>query len=247
MTKVIIIDDERPARENIIRKLTDLFPAFDIVGVADSAEKGYDLILELEPDLLYLDIAMPIESGFDLLRRLPQHKFELIFITGFDQYAIDAIKFCAIGYVLKPIKNEEFVFATNNALKRITNKNQNERISQFLDNMTKPLSVSNKLGIPTSEGLEFVAAEEIIRCEGVQKCTILYAADGRKLISSYNIGEYKKMLEPYGFLTVHKSHVINPKFLKKYHKEGTITMTNNSAVPVSKRKRSEFLASLKRL
>lgn len=203
--------------------------------MASSAEEGYQLILENQPDLLYLDMTMPQENGFELLKRLPNHTFELIFITGFDQY------------VLKPIKNEEFIAATNNALRRINNKNQNYRITQLLDNLNRPLNLANKLGIPTCEGLEFIAAEDIIRCEGVQKCTIMYSMDGRKLISSYNIGEYKKMLEPYGFFVVHKSHIINPKHLKKYHKEGTITMSDNSNVPVSNRKKSEFLNALKRL
>jgi len=247
MTKVIIVDDERAARENVQRKLLELFPNLEIVGSASSAEEAYHAILQKQPDLLFLDITMPKESGFDLLKRLPSYDFELIFITGYDRYALDAIKFCAIGYVLKPIKNQEFIAATNNALLRIQNKNQNQKISQLLANLNKPLSLSNKLGIPTGEGLEFVAAEDIIRCEGVQKCTIMYSIDGRKLISSYNIGEYKKMLEPYGFFVVHKSHIINPKHLRKYHKEGTITMIDNSTVPVSKRKKSEFLGALKRL
>ena len=247
MIKAIIVDDERSARENIQRKIAELFPEIEIVDSLSSAAHAYDAILEKQPDLLYLDITMPQENGFDLLRRLPRHDFELIFITGYDQYALDAIKFCAIGYVLKPIKNGEFVAATNNAIKRINSRNDNQKISQLLANLKAPLNLANKLGIPTCEGLEFIAAEDIIRCEGVQKCTIMYSVDGRKLISSYNIGEYKKMLEPYGFFVVHKSHIINPRYLRKYHKEGTITMSDDSTVPVSKRKKSEFLRALKRL
>ena len=248
MIKAIIIDDEAHARNAIKRKLDTYCPDVDIIGIAENVSQAYEIVVETKPDLIFLDIAMPVESGFDLLKRFDKINFEVIFVTGFNTYAIHAIEFCAIGYLLKPVDNEALIKAIHRAKERILQKNDTARISELLKNLSNPGDVSNKIGIPTPDGLEFVKVEDIIRCEGVQKLTkIVINGEKRPLFSSYNIGEYIKLLEPYGFFTTHKSHLINMSHIKKYHKEGTITMEDGSHLPIAKRRKKEFLDSLTRL
>ena len=248
MIKSLIIDDEAHARNAIQRKLEAYCPEIDIIGLAENVAQAYQMIQELKPDLIFLDIAMPVESGFDLLKRFDSIDFEVIFVTGFNTYAIHAIEFCAIGYLLKPVDNEALIKAIHRAKERIAIKNDRNRISELLTNLSNPGDISNKIGIPTPDGLEFIKVKDIIRCEGVQKLTKIVIAEEKKpLYSSYNIGEYIKLLESYGFFTCHKSHLINMSYIKKYHKDGTLTMEDGSYVPVAKRRKKEFLDSLTRL
>ena len=247
MIKTIIVDDEEHARLTLAGKLGEYFPRIKVIGKATNAEEAFQMILSSQPDLVFLDVAMPKESGFDLLKRLPNLDFEIIFVTGFDNYAIDAISFCAIGYILKPIQDELLIKAVHQAEQRIFTKRENTRNLQLLQNLSQPGHGSNKIGIPTVDGLEFVATGKIIRCEGTQKCTRISIQGRPPLTSSYNIGEFVRLLQPYGFFQVHKSHLINLAFISKYHKEGTVILEDGARVPVSKRRRSDFLDHISRL
>ncbi len=247
MIKAIIVDDEEHARLTLAGKLGEYFPNIHIAGMAENAEMAFQMILSSQPDLVFLDIAMPKESGFDLLKRLPNLNFEIIFVTGFDDYAIDAISFCAIGYILKPIQDELLIKAAQQAQQRILEKQENTRNRQLLQNLSQPGHGSNKIGIPAMDGLEFVATNKIIRCEGMQKCTRISIQGRPPITSSYNIGEFVRLLEPYGFFLVHKSHLINLAFISKYSKEGLVILEDGSSVPVSKRKRNNFLDHISRL
>jgi len=242
---VIIIDDEQSARNSILDKLKRFCLEMNVVAVADSAESGYNAIIEHSPDLVFLDIAMPIESGFDMLNKFNEINFEIIFITGFDRYAINAIEFSAIGYVLKPINIEELIKAVHNAKKRHKLKLENTRISNLLANLKNNNHSNHKIAIPSVSGLEYVKANDIIRFEGYQKLTKLFLIENKKITSSYNIGEFRKLLSEYNFYSPHKSHFINKHHIKKYLKEGTIIMSDDSAVPISKRRKSEFISIMK--
>ncbi|MEZ4956447.1 MAG: LytTR family DNA-binding domain-containing protein [Saprospiraceae bacterium] len=247
MIRAVLVDDELKALEVLKQKLTTYCPQVEIIGTASSTSEAYDLITTSHPQLVFLDVAMPNETGFDLLRRLPRLDFELIFVTGFDSFALDAIKFCAIGYVLKPIENEELINSVNHAERRINEKLNHERNQQFLNNFLNPGNTQNRIGIPTEAGLEFVPTEEIVRCEGFQKYTKVITKDRKDILSSYNIGEFRKLLEHYGFYAPHKSHLINLQHIKRYDKEGTVTMSDESFVPVSRRKKHEFMEKLTRV
>ena len=247
MIRTLLVDDELKALEVLKQKLVTYCPEIEIIGTADSADKAFDLIASTRPQLVFMDVAMPKENGFDLLRRLPHLDFELIFVTGFDNYAIDAIKFCAIGYVLKPIENGELIDAVKKAERRILEKINQERNQQFLNNLLNPGNSQNKIGIPTESGLEFISTEEIVRCEGFQKYTKVIAIGHKDILSSYNIGEFRKLLEQYGFYAPHKSHLINMQHIQRYDKEGIVTMVDRSLVPISRRKKQEFMEQLTRL
>jgi len=247
MITVVLVDDEMRAIEVLRESLMSLFPDLKIVGTANSATDAFPLITKLKPDLVFLDVSMPEESGFDLLKKLPSLDFELIFVTAFDQYAMDAIKFCAIGYVLKPIQKDELTSAVQRALKSIAHKQETDRNKLLLQNLVNPGNQSNRIGIPSSDGLEFVSIQEIIRCEGIQRATKVVFEGRKNLISSYNLGEFRRLLETYGFYSVHKSHLVNLSHVKRYDKEGFVHMSDQTNVPVSRRKRQEFMQFLTRL
>jgi len=247
MISTIIVDDEPKAVSMLQSTLKDLFPEIKISNTANSAEDAYHKILVEKPDLLFLDIAMPKESGFDLLRRLPDLNFEIIFVTGFDEYALEAVKFCAIGYVVKPIQDRDFFIAVQHAQKRILEKQENERNRQLLKNIMNPGNVKNRIGIPTETGIEFVSTDQIIRCEGVDGYTRVILEGKQDFLSSYNLGEFRKLLEEYGFYSTHKSHLVNTLHIKSFDRESILTMLNGDSVAVSRRKRQEFLDRIKRL
>ncbi len=243
----VLIDDEDKALQVLKQKLATYCPQIEVKGVASSSAEGYKLINSLKPQLVFLDVAMPEESGFDLLKRLPQLDFEIIFVTGFNNYALDAIRFSAIGYILKPVENEDLIAVVQKAVQRITEKLDSERNRRLLENLLNPGHVRNRIGIPTEAGLEFVPTDEIVRCEGFQKYTKVHILGRKETLSSYNIGEFRKLLENYGFFAIHKSHLINMLHIKRYDKEGTVFMVDGSPVPVSRRKKQEFLELLTRL
>lgn len=240
----IIVDDELLPRNLLRAKLNRHFPDLQIIAEAADAEQAYNVIISHAPQLIFLDISMPRENGFDLLRRLPDLSFEVIFVTSFDEYALQAIEFCAIGYVVKPVETDALVKAVNNGIKRIVSKSGVNNTQELLDNFTR--SPQNKrIALPTNDGLEFMATKDVIRCEGYQKYTKIYLADGRCIVSSSNIGKYVEKLTPCGFYAIHKSHLVNVELVKAYTKEGEVLMIDGSRAPVSRRKKTDFLDYLK--
>ncbi len=247
MITAVLVDDEKRAIQILKESLQKDFPDIRIVGTAQSADEAYTVITELKPSLVFLDVNMPEASGFDLLKKLPTLNFEIIFVTAHDEYAIDAIKFCAIGYLLKPIQQDDFKQAVHRAIKSVAEKQETDRNKLLLQNLINPGSQSNRIGIPSPEGLEFVSVQEIIRCEGVQRCTKIIFEERKNLVSSYNLGEFRRMLEDYGFYAVHKSHLVNMEHVIRYDKEGFVHMTDKANIPVARRKRQDFMQFLKRL
>jgi two-component system LytT family response regulator len=243
----ILIDDEQKAIQILKSLLQEYCPQINIIDTANSLEAGFHSISTHQPDLVFLDIEMPGGSGFDLLKKLPHLNFEIIFVTSHEDYALEAIKFCAIGYILKPIREMELLTAVNQASFRISQKEENLRNKQLIQNLSNPLSQNNRIGIPTSRGLEFVETGAIVRCEGVQRCTKLILKDSKTIISSYNLGEFRKLLEAYHFYSPHKSHLISLDHIIRYDKEGTIEMTDGMLVPLARRRRQDFLEKMTRL
>jgi two-component system LytT family response regulator len=244
MITAILVDDEENLRLSLANKLTKNCPAIEIVGMASNVTQAYELIVNKKPSVVFLDVEMPVESGFDLLRKFLHISFEVIFVTGYDSYAIDAINFCAIGYLLKPVDDDLLIKAVSN----IVNKQERDvqkNLDVLLSNVKEADNHNHKLAIPTMTGIDFVTVDDIIRFEGVNKYTVINLKSGSQITSSYNIGVYKKMLEKHNYYMPHKSHLINLNHLKKYTREGTIILSDDSNVPVSTRKKSEFLEIVK--
>jgi len=239
--KAIIVDDEPKLRTVLEIKLKEKCPEVEMVGMAGNVPQGFELINEVKPDLVFLDIAMPGESGFDLIDKFKEINFDIIFVTGFNEYAIDALRVSAIDYLLKPVRTSDLVEAVEKAVKR---KEEREIISRYdvlKHNLNHLGDQKSKIAIPGAQAYDFITVEEIIRCEGWQKYTRIYLKNGTVIVSSYNLGVYRKILKTYDFYDCHKSHLINRHHIKKYLREGTVIMSDDAQVPVSRRKKEEFV------
>lgn len=245
MFTALIVDDEKHSREALAGMLAKNCPEVQVIAQSDNAKDAEEAILKYKPDIIFLDIEMPESSGFDLLARLKEVNFEIIFTTAFGQYAIQAIRFSALDYLLKPIEAEDLIKAVQRAGTKISSLHQRQKIDTLLNNV-QYLNTDKKIALPTLSGMEFVTLRNIIRCESDNTYTIFYLADKRKIVVSKSIGEYEELLMDYHFLRVHQSHLINLRYVKNYQKGegGMIVMEDNSAVDVSRRRKEQLISRL---
>ena len=245
----IIIDDEQNARFNLKILIEDFCPEVNVIGEAESAEQARTLIEEQKPDLLFLDINMPNEDGFDLLESIEDKNFSVIFITAHNQYALKAIKAGAIDYLEKPIDVEDLqkaVAKISGSSEKIGNIDV-ESIRSILDKYQNESKVDT-IAIPTLTGYEIIKTADIIRLEADESYTKIFLNDGKKCTSSMTIARYEKVLNKNVFFRVHKSHIINTRdHLKEFNRhEGNVAiMDNGTAIPVSRRKLTEFINAIK--
>ena len=244
--KTILIDDERKALAILKNKLERLCPEIEIIAETQNPKEGIKFIKDLKPDLVFLDIAMPELSGFDVLKQFEKPEFEIIFATAFDNYAIEAIKHCAIGYLVKPVDNSDLVEAVINAKHNIEEKTALLKNRQLIENLGVQTFQKKKIIIPSIEGLEFVKIEDIIHCEGETGYTKIHLKNGKPMLSSNSIGHFNKLLESNDFYLVHKSHLINLSYIDKYLNEGYVILNATIKVPVSRNRRQDFLEQLKK-
>ena len=243
--KTILIDDEPKALAILKNKIERLCPQLDVIAETQNPKEAIQLIKDLKPELIFLDIAMPEFNGFEVLKQFNEPDFEIIFATAFDDYAIEAIKHCAIGYLVKPIDNEDLIKAIENAKKNIDDKSALEKNKLLIDNLGVQSFQQKKLVIPSTEGLEFVKIEDIMICEGVDGYTKIHFTNQKAILSSNSIGHFKKLLNDNLFYMVHKSFIINLDYIEKYLNEGYVVLSDNHKIPVSRSRRQSFLERLK--
>lgn len=244
MYKAIIVDDENRSVETLKIILQQFCSnEIEIVGTANSIQEAYTLIHAVSPDIVFLDVEMPHGSGFDLLERIPKPDFEVIFTTGFDRYAVTAIKFSALDYLLKPINIEEVKEAVSKAKKRIEGKHTRNNLEHLINNLRHPRDKTNKIPISVVNGFQFVPVNTIVYCEADDDYTYIHLTDGQKLTVSKNIKEFEDILANYDFFRIHHSFLINRDYIKKYVKGegGTILTEHGNELPVSRRRKQEFL------
>jgi len=246
MANAIIIEDEEKLREVLKIKLTQHCPEINILDMASNAEEGYNKIIDQKPDLIFLDIAMPGESGFDMLGRFDKIDFEIVFVTGFNEYALDALKVSAVDYVLKPVQTGALISAVDKAIARIAERSIIEKYEVLKHNLDHIGDQSTKIAIPGSTAYEFVEISDIIRCEGWQKYTKIFLANGEVIVSSYNLGVFRDMLESYDFFSSHKSHLVNKNHITRYLKDGSIILSDGSSAPVARRRKEDFMEQVVR-
>jgi len=165
----------------------------------------------------------------------------VIFVTGFNTYAMEAMQANAVDYILKPIKTDHLISAVQKVSKKLESKGTIKKYEKLKHLLSPNQSKQTKIAIPGNEAYDFVKIEDIVRCEGWQKYTRIYLNDGSMLVSSYNIGVFKDMLEKHHFYSIHKSHLINKKYIHKYHKDGTLVLSDGATVPVARRKKEQFI------
>lgn len=250
MLKTIIIDDEPAAREKL-ELLVQKYCSADLViaQICKSAEEGIAAISNHHPDLVFLDVEMPAMTGFDMLKRLPKIDFEIIFTTAHDHYAIKAIKFSALDYLLKPIDLEQLQDAVSKAVEKRANKTASPQYESFVENLTATGNKLENLSIPTSNGLVFVKVNDIIRCESASNYTVFYITNKDQIVATRTLKEFEELLEESGFIRIHHSHLINKLHLKQYIKGagGQVIMSDGKTLDVSRRKKEEVMDKLKNL
>lgn len=253
MISAVIIDDETRSVKSLRDDIVLYCPEIDIIGEADDVKSGVELVRTVNPKLLFLDIQMPDGTGFDLLKRLIILKggvdkldFQVIFTTAHEQYAIKAIKFSALDYLMKPIDPDELV----EAVKKIKDKNKiaSSHIDTLLENITHS-GLSKKIALNTAESILVYNIDEIIRCESQRNYTQFFFKTGKPVLVSTTLGVYDNLLKEHEFIRVHHSHLINLSHLKKFVKTdgGYAIMTDDSNVPVAQRKRDHLLKLLSSL
>lgn len=239
--KAIIIDDEKDGR-TVLSTLIKLYcPQVEIIGESSSGEQGLRMIEELNPALVFLDIDMPGMNGFSLLKKLKEITFEVIFVTAHHHYALKAIKHSALDYLLKPVDKTELIEAIG---KFKISSSVNERMAYLLENETKDLSELKQIILNVREGYVFSEINEIVRCEADGNYTTVFFKNGDKQVASKTLKEFENLLCEHNFWRIHKSHLINLKYLKKYIKGeggGNVVMTDNSEIEVSRRNKDAFL------
>jgi two-component system LytT family response regulator len=243
--RAIIIDDEINGRENIRGVMEKYCPEVMVVAEAGSALSGIEAINQHHPDLVFLDIEMPEGNGFKVLEFFEKPTFGVIFVTAYDHYAIQAIRFSAFDYLLKPINIIELKNAVDRFFSR--RKEQTEMLmQQFKQNLLVD-SPSKKIALPTVERIEFREVQSIIRCEGDGNYTHFVFTDGSKLLISRSLIEFEEILEGFGFIRTHKTHLVNLAHVKSFNKTDgcSLTMSNIDSVPVSRRRKEYVLGKLK--
>ncbi len=237
--KIIIIDDERLARENLRSKILQYSNQFKIIGEAQNIELAKELIDNKKPDAIFLDISMPHGSGFDLLNQFKKIDFDVIFVTAYNRFAIQAFKYFAIGYILKPIELSELNSILSHLTQKINNPKESENLSELIKYIKNEQNIPI-LAVPVESGFEFVESDKIMHLEASDGYTNIYLKDDQSILSSKSLSYYANLLDNQFFIQIHRSFIINLSYLKKYHKIGFVTMKNGEEIPVSKTKRSEF-------
>lgn len=244
MLQAVIVDDEISNIENLTILLQRYCPKIIVAGTATSVDQGLLVIREIIPSILFLDIQMPDKGGFDLLKSIAVPDFEVIFVTAYDQYAIQAIKFSAIDYLLKPININELVNAVNRAIVNVETKNQNER----LENLVRSISNKNplRIAIPGNKETIFISPETILFCKANNNYTIFYLQSNVKHTSSKPIFEYEEILSTHGFIRCHQSYLVNSLFIKSWIRvDGDrLLLVEGHEIPVSRNSKEKVKRSI---
>jgi two-component system, LytTR family, response regulator len=243
--KVIVVDDEMFNREQLRIKLGKYYPDISIIAMCENGLEAAKAVDKFKPDLVFLDIEMPVMNGLDFLEQFIEPAFEVIFITAYDQYAIKAIKFSALDYLLKPLDVDELQLAVNRFLekrkKAIDNKSL---IENFIRNLKTEKKSEYRLALNTTEGTYFLKTDEIIRCEADSNYTKFFLFKRKNMIASKTLKEYEDILTEHDFIRIHKSHLVNRKFIKSLSNEGYVILNDESHVEVSRRRYAEVKEQL---
>lgn len=249
MLRAVVIDDIEKIRKENIAIIKSSCPSISIIGQADSVASGIKLIQQLTPDLVFLDVEMADGTGFDLLQKLNSITFKVIFITGYEDFAIRAFRFSAIDYLLKPLDRQELIEAVKKAEDSLGKEVFDMKLHNLFSNLERPKNLQ-KLILKTSDKIYSINIQDIVNCESDKNYTTFYFINAPKLVVSTNLKEYETLLTPHNFFRTHKSHLINMAYFDHFIKsEGgnTIVMKNKSAIPLSVRKKEEFMILLDNL
>ena len=240
--KALLVDDELNSLQNLQLKIQEFCPEVRIVAQTQRPEDAIVLIQQHKPDVVFLDIEMPRMSGFKMLEQIPDIDFEIIFITAYNHYAINAIRISAFDYLVKPVSIKDL----QQSIERLGNfavKKSRERADVLKRNLANPKSQEDQIAIPTNDGLEFIQIRQIMRIESSSNYSKLILLDGHQLLVTRQLKDFEELLGDYRFYRIHHSHLINLNYIIKYVRGdgGQVTMRNGDMIDVSRRKKEIFL------
>lgn len=244
--KAIIIDDEASSRNSLRQKIISCCSNVEIITECESGEGGLKAIEEGQPDIVFLDVEMPRMNGFTLLQQLKNRDFELIFTTAYDHYAVKAIRFSALDYLVKPIETEDLKAAVKRAAEKRLTPSGNQRIENLLHNLLDEKNYHSRIAIASVEGLQFIQVDDIIYLEAKSNYTEIFVKDFPKITVSKTLKEFDDLLPSVTFIRIHHSWLINKNHVLKYIKGegGQVVMRNGVSLDVARRKKEEFMKAI---
>jgi two-component system LytT family response regulator len=242
----ILVDDEENALNALRQKILQHCPAVDIIATCSSSSQAIQVINEKQPDLLFLDIEMPVINGFNLLQQIKHRNFEVIFVTAYDHYAVRAIRSSALDYLVKPVDVEELKEAVQRACDQKQQPHSGERIDLLLEQVKGATQKISRIAIPAADGIEFLRIADIIYLEAHINYTHIYLESGKKHVVARTIKDFEELLPVAGFFRIHNSYIVNTDRIEKYIRGegGQVVLSNGPTLDVSKRKKTEFLKAM---
>ena len=246
MIKAIIIEDEVESRKAITTMLSQHFSNINVLAVCENVAAGKKAIETLQPELVFSDVELGEHTIFDMLPQLANINFEIVFTTAYGHYAIQAIKFSALDYLLKPFSITDITEAINRYINKKDKSQSADQLQALFHNLRHIEKDAKKITLPTANGLMIVPIKDIVRCEAADNYTNFFLSAKSKVLVSKTLKEFEELLKEYDFIRIHHSHLINLRHVKNYTRGegGTVTMTDGSEVDVSRRKKDEFLKQL---
>lgn len=249
MIKAIIIDDEQHCIDRLGSLLrVNHHDAINLLGFYKNVEEGMAAIAKLKPQLVFLDVQIHDKTGFDLLKQVNKIDFDIIFTTAYEKYAVQAIKFSALDYLLKPVTAEDLDLAIRKSADKRMANDTSTKLDTLFHNLRNIQGLSKKICVPVVTGFVFLEIADIIRCESEVNYTTLFLKDKQKLVVAKTLKEFEEMLTEYHFFRVHNSHLINLAYIKSYNKGkgGFVTLSDGTSVEVSTRRKDDFIKAVER-
>lgn len=247
--KAVIIEDEKHSRETLKSMLEEFCKDVEVIAMASTVDEAVKVLSIYSPDIVFLDIELQTGTGFDVLKQIKDPNFEVIFTTAFEKYAIKAIKFSSLDYLLKPIDLDELQKAVDKARTQLDTNVYREQLDTLMQSISRGSMKPEKICLATTAGMEFIAIENIIVCKADGSYTSFLLEDNETLLVSKHLKEYENLLAEHQFMRVHNSYVVNLKKVKKYVKSdgGHLIMSNDLQVNISPRKKDDLIEAMKRL
>lgn len=246
--KVYILEDETLILKHLMQVLEEV-PFVQVVGYSADIKKALGEIPQMQPDLVLADIRLKDGDSFELFKKLPSLNFKIIFLTAYNEYAVQALNLGALAYLLKPIQEDELIPVLEKSFKqKEQNKLQQHQLA-IADGYLNQKETNNakRIALKSLEYIEIVYIDDIMYCQSDKGYTTFLLKDGRKILVSKGLKDYDELLEPYGFVRCHQSYLVNMIFVKKYYKEGYLELLNNEEIPVSSRKKDEIVKHLENI
>jgi two-component system, LytTR family, response regulator len=248
MIQALIIDDEPNAREVLNSMIRAYCPEVEVTGLAGNITDAYAMIQDLKPQLLFLDIEMQGETCFELIERFENPNFDVIFVTGYDNFVLKAIKFSALEYLLKPVNDVELINRVQKAMQKEEGYKLKDKLQNLITIIRNPYNKKNKIGIQTTQGIQMIEIDTIVRCEASGRYSILYLKDKRLIVTLKDLKSFQELLSDYGFYRIHDAHLISHTHIHKIVEgdEDVVITAHQERIPISRRRKKDFEEWLRR-